>query len=144
MFAIFSNSLFFVLAFSGLGQTEVNKSTEKVDLMELNHCFDECGRHCYDQVIFYDWSPDYRRYHVVAWYLVDVQICSTKIPSKKNSGYEVSWRCKNSKQEYQIFAPLYRETWTKTDPERYNMKFFDEKYRRKICNLNQKICLLEM
>ena len=44
---------------------------ESVDLIELNHFYDDLGRHAYDQVIFYEWSEEYCRYHVIAWCLVE-------------------------------------------------------------------------
>ena len=43
---------------------------ESVDLIELNHFYDEQGRLVFDQVIFYDWSAADARYNVRAWRLV--------------------------------------------------------------------------
>ncbi len=59
--------------------------TETVDLIELNHFYDDLGRHAYDQVIFYEWSPDYRRFHVIAWCLVenDLSRMPTRNPKKR-------------------------------------------------------------
>ncbi len=44
---------------------------ETVAMVELNHFYDDLGRHAYDQVIFYEWSEEYCRYHVIAWCLVE-------------------------------------------------------------------------
>ena len=30
---------------------------QRVDLIELNHFYDDSGRHSYDQIIFYEWAP---------------------------------------------------------------------------------------
>lgn len=35
--------------------------SQQVDLIELNHCVSDCGRELFTQVIFRNWSPDYRR-----------------------------------------------------------------------------------
>ena len=43
---------------------------ESVDLIEVNHFYDEHGRLVFDQVIFYDWSAGDARYNVRAWRLV--------------------------------------------------------------------------
>lgn len=43
---------------------------ERVDLVEVNHFYDEQGRLVFDQVIFYDWSPEHSRYMVRAWRMV--------------------------------------------------------------------------
>ena len=45
-------------------------TSDRVDLIELNHFYDEHGKHVFDQIIFYDWSPDDSRYHVRAWRLL--------------------------------------------------------------------------
>ena len=44
---------------------------DSVDLIELNHFYDDLGRHAYDQVIFYEWSAEFCRYHVISWCLVE-------------------------------------------------------------------------
>ncbi len=43
---------------------------DRVDVIEINHFYDEQGRLVFDQTIFYDWSPDHSRYMVRAWRLV--------------------------------------------------------------------------
>ena len=57
-----------VLALGITPQEDVAR--EAVDLIELNHFYDEHGRLVFDQVIFYDWSKDDARYMVRAWRLV--------------------------------------------------------------------------
>jgi hypothetical protein len=101
----------------------------RVDLMELNHRYDDQGRHCYDQIIFYEWSPDYRRYHVVAWRLLDST--QSKMPSFSHTRnrYEVGMYNRDLIQFHQIWSPMFRETWSTSDPERANKELLDEKYR---------------
>ncbi|HMO18136.1 MAG TPA: hypothetical protein PKA63_11135 [Oligoflexia bacterium] len=125
---MFTSSLFYSVIF-GFSLSVSNQQTEKVDLIEFNHCHDEMGRHCYDQVIFYEWSPDYKRYHVIGWRLV----CSDEnLPRRKSTNYEVTWFNRESKSFCRVISPVLIESWTCFDPERENKKLFDEKYRRKL------------
>ncbi len=103
--------------------------TETVDLIELNHFYDDLGRHAYDQVIFYEWSPDYRRFHVIAWCLVENDLSRMPTRNPKNGEYVVRWNDRDAKVHRVVRSALYRETWSQVDPERVNKKLLDEKYR---------------
>ena len=118
-----------VLAVHSGTAIQPNQMAQKTDLIELNHCHDETGRHCYDQIVFYEWSPDYRRYHVVAWCLVDQGL--SRMPSLDHAKqcYVVRWFDRESGRNREIWSPLFRETWSDSDPERANKKLMDEKYR---------------
>lgn len=118
-----------VLAFASGDVKDRNCLVQKVDLIELNHRYDDQGRHCYDQVIFYEWSPDYRRYHVVAWCLVDNGLSRLPAFDHHKERYVVSWFDRDSGRQRTIWAPIYRETWSDWDPERANKQLMDEKYR---------------
>jgi hypothetical protein len=108
---------------------------ERVDLIELNHFYDDLGRHAYDQVIFYEWSPDYRRFHVIAWSLIegDLQRMPAKVPGSDE--YAVHWFDRDAKIKREVRSKLYRETWSQVDPERANKKLIDEKYRLSLLRL---------
>lgn len=118
-----------VLAIASGGSGPTDKVVQKVDLIELNHCYDDLGRHCYDQVVFYEWSPDYRRYHVVAWCLIENGSSRTPILDRAKKQYVVRWHDRDSGRSREIWSSLYRETWSNSDPERANKKLMDEKYR---------------
>lgn len=112
---------------------------ERVDLIELNHHHDDLGRHAFDQVIFYEWSPDYRRFHVIAWFLVEDQF--TRLPRKLSNGdYVVKWQDHDAQVRREIHSRLFRETETSSqvDPERVNKKLFDEKLRASLIHIPQK------
>jgi hypothetical protein len=102
---------------------------ESVDLIELNHFYDDLGRHAYDQVIFYEWSDEYCRYHVIAWCLVEDD--HSRLPVRLPGGQEylVRWYDRDVKRHREVRARLYRESWTQSDPERDNKKLLEEKYR---------------
>jgi hypothetical protein len=102
---------------------------ESVDLIELNHFYDDLGRHAYDQVIFYEWSAEYSRYHVIAWSLVedDPTRLPFRLPASKD--YLVRWYDRDAKCHREVRSKLFRESWTQSDPERENKKLLEEKYR---------------
>lgn len=94
------------------------------DLVELNHHYDHEGNHSYDQVIYYNWSPDYRRFDVEFWHIVGkLSHCPTNHYGR--------WVVENvPDRKFGASATLYRETWTfGVDPERAQKKLKDEKYR---------------
>ena len=45
-------------------------ATDHVDLIEVNHFYDEKGRLVFDQIIFYDWSATRSRYNIRDWRLL--------------------------------------------------------------------------
>ncbi len=128
-------ALTFLTSHSGAGSRDL---TERVDLIELNHFYDDLGRNMYDQVIFYEWSPDYRRYHVIAWCLVENDL--GRMPSKVvgSDDYVVRWHDRDSKVRREVRSNLYRETWTRVDPERANKKLLDEKLRTSLIRVPQR------
>ena len=118
--------LLLMAAGAGGGTTVLRES---VDLIELNHFYDDLGRHAYDQVIFYEWSSEHCRYHVIAWCLVEDD--TARLPVQLPGGRDtlVRWYDRDVKRFREVRSELYRETWTQTDPERENKKVLDEKDR---------------
>lgn len=102
---------------------------DSVDLIELNHFYDDLGRHAYDQVIFYEWCEEFCRYHVVAWSLVEEDYLRLPVASPGGRTTVVRWFDRDAKRHREIRSRLYRESWTQTDPERDNKKLFEEKLR---------------
>ena len=99
---------------------------QRVDLIELNHFVDEDGREVFQQVIFYDWSPLHRRFHVRAWRLVKHP---SQIPSRhwNPNRYECTWHDDGVLR--QVWSPKLRETWSQQDPERINRTLLPEDQR---------------
>src|SRR4051812_20686862 len=87
---------------------------EYVDLIELNHFYDEHGKLVFDQVIFYDWSWIENRYNVRAWRLVKNP---NQLPQQdlENGGYRAFWQ--DGEYMRYISSKEIRETWTQYDPE---------------------------
>lgn len=117
------------IAMPGSGTWSSGELSQRVDLIELNHFYDDRGRHAYDQVIFYEWSPDYRRYHVVAWCLVENNLGRMPTRDHDRDAYVVRWYDRDARMQRSVWSPAFRETWSQTDPERANKKLMDEKHR---------------
>jgi hypothetical protein len=103
--------------------------TEQVDLVEVNHFYDDQGRHVFDQMIFYDWSSLRNRYQVRAWRLVK---SVTQLPQKKwnQEAYVATWQDGEVFREVQ--ARTMRESWTQYDPELAEREFLPKEQRREL------------
>lgn len=99
---------------------------DRVDVMEVNHCFNDAGVHQYDQVIFWDWSSENSRYQVRAWRLVK-QADSLPYRSAERDEYVCMWRDRDLFRE--VRAPVMRETWTCYDPEAIDRETLPETKR---------------
>ncbi len=102
-----------VLIFCGTLPLE-DVMVESVDLIEINHCYDENGTHVFDQILFYDWSPSDRQYHVRAWRMLRHP---SQIPHRDpiSGKFEATWY--DSWVLRRVRATTIRETWTQYDPE---------------------------
>ena len=91
-----------------------NVIAESVDLIEVNHCYDEGGKHVFDQVLFYDWSVPDRQYHVRAWRMLKDPM---QIPHRDpiRGDYESTWY--DGWLLRRVRSTTFRETWTQYDPE---------------------------
>lgn len=119
----------FFIASAGHSLGKQGCISERVDLIELNHHYDDLGRHNYDQVIFYEWCPEYKRFHVIAWCLVDEE--RTRLPKQsiRRGEWTVRWQERDPGVEREVKSELFRETWSQIDPERANKELLQEKYR---------------
>ena len=97
-----------------------------VDLIELNHFVDDEGREVFRQVIFYDWSNEYQRFHVRAWRLIKRD---SQLPVRRwnPQRYQCTWHDDGLRR--QVWAPKMRETWSQRDPERVNRAMLPEDQR---------------
>lgn len=93
--------------------------SQQVDLIELNHFKSADGFCEFTQLIFWEWSPDYRRYHVMGWRLGDD--LSRRVTCKRGE-----WTCKVVVNgcTYIVRSGGFRETFTTVDPERRNLAIF--------------------
>lgn len=112
-----------------------NKTIEEtVDLIELNHKYDTDGQHMFDQIIYWEHDPSNGRYYVRAWHMVGPQSANVNYPTHnhKTETWEVFWFDQSEQLNRKVKSKIYRETWTKNDPERDDLKIMPEQYRRKL------------
>lgn len=94
-------------------------SPQTVDYVEFNRKM-EGESHSYDQLIYWTWSPDYCRYHVSAYELVESNFLW---PSRCGDGW-LLWS-----GNMQVYTPIFRVTQTQRDPERDNKLLMEEARR---------------
>lgn len=100
---------------------------DHVDLIEVNHFFDEHGKLVFDQVLYFDWSTTECRYHVRAWRLLK---SPAQIPRRdvQRGGYVAIWNDGGALRE--VRAPVVRETWTQYDPELVEREYLPKERRK--------------
>lgn len=123
-----SHALSAIVVVLGINPTE-DVAREKVDLMEVNHFYDEQGRLVFDQVIFYDWSPDHSRYMVRAWRLVKNP---SQLPERdwRDGGYLAVWQ--DGEVLRRVRAQSMRESWTQYDPELAEREYLPKEKRKEL------------
>lgn len=104
---------------------------ESVACIELNHFYDKCGKLVYDQVIFYDQSPDTGRFRVRAWCLAEDREWLDRRPVKNQETgfYQVDWYDSDKRVQRKLISRIFRESWTQIDPERADKQHHDERLR---------------
>jgi hypothetical protein len=123
-----STALYAITVAIGIAPRE-DVARESVDLIELNHFFDEHGRLVFDQVIFYDWSATDARYNVRAWRLVKNP---AQLPQRDwaTGGYSATWQ--DGEQLRHIQSRSIRETWTQYDPELVEREYLPKERRKEL------------
>lgn len=99
---------------------------DRVDLVEVNHYHDARGQHVFDQLIFYDWSSQQRRFQVRAWRLIK---SDSQLPQREHRTglWLVRWHDEGTLRE--VTATSHRETWTRHDPELVERDFLPQEQR---------------
>lgn len=103
--------------------------TDHVDLIEVNHLYDERGRLVIEQVIFYDWDHATDRFQVVAWRLLK---SPEQFPQRhwESGRFVARWRDQAVWRE--VSAGQVCETWTTFDPEVLERNMFPIEKRREL------------
>ncbi len=120
------------VATSGL-QPDSDLLVDEVDLIEINHCYDENGQLVFDQLLFYDWSPEKGHYDVRDWRLLKSPI---QVPRRNHEagGFVTVWRDGNTMRK--VHAKTIRESWTQYDPEIIEQEFLPKDQRRSFPKLS--------
>lgn len=100
---------------------------DRVDLIEVNHFFDERGRLVFDQVIFYEWTATHGRYQVRTWRLLK---SPAQQPQRdwRRGDYVTVWHDGDLLRKVRTAA--VRETWTQHDPELIDRELLPKECRR--------------
>jgi hypothetical protein len=114
-----------VVALGTAPQQDVARET--VDLIEVNHFYDEHGRLVFDQIIFMDW--DGIRLQVRAWRLIKNQ---AQLPQRdwKDGGYSALWQ--DGEVLRQVRSRSIRESWTQYDPELVEREYLPKERRKEL------------
>ena len=117
-----------LVALCGLSPQE-DVASEQVDLIEVNHFYDDQGRHVFDQVIFYDWADGHNRHMVRAWRLVKNP---AQLPQRNwtDGTYVALWYDNDVLRKVQ--AKAMRESWTQYDPELVEREFLPKEKRKEL------------
>jgi hypothetical protein len=121
----FVSTIGVLAALCGLSPQE-DVASEQVDLIEVNHFYDDQGRHVFDQVIFYDWAEEHGRHMVRAWRLVKNP---AQLPQRnwKDGSYSALWYDPDVLRKVQ--AKSMRESWTQYDPELVEREYLPKEKR---------------
>ena len=109
---------------------------DDVDLVEVNHYHDERGRRVFDQLIFYDWSEQRKRFQVRAWRLIK---SDRQLPRRDHVAdvYRVLWHDEGVLRE--VTAKSMRETWTQYDPELVEREYLPQDQRLDLTSVTSAI-----
>ena len=111
-------------------------AVDRVDLIEVNHFYDEKGRLVFDQIIFYDWSATRSRYNIRDWRLLKTR---AQLPRRdsQNQCFVAVWHDGNILR--QVIATSCRESWTQYDPELTERQFLPKDRRPQLKKVAYKL-----
>jgi hypothetical protein len=104
-------------------------TAEQVDLIEVNHYYDENGAHLLDQILFYEWDGREARYQVRAWRLLKSPQQYPR-PVADGQTFETTWREAGAMRV--VRSSKFRETWTQYDPELLERRNLPREERREL------------
>lgn len=110
-------------------------TVDQVDMIEVNHFYDDQGRLVFDQLIYYDWSPTHSRYQVRDWRLLK---SPAQVPLRdwRDGGYVSEWQdFKQRNGLRRVKAKSVRETWTQYDPELVEREFLAQEKRAELTRI---------
>jgi hypothetical protein len=92
---------------------------DHVDLIEINHVYNDLGQPVFDQLIFWEWCSAAARWQVRAWRMAKGAGIDRAVPLPERDwqrgGYVLLWR--DGDRLRIVRAAAVRETWTQYDPE---------------------------
>ena len=101
--------------------------SDRVDLVEVNHCYNKQGDFQFDQVIYWQWCDETDEYHVAAWRWLK-STDQVPQPDWKRGGYVALWH--DGDLLRQVRTEKVWETWTCYDPELHDRLAVPQHRRR--------------
>lgn len=92
----------------------------RCDLVEINH-YQPDESSGFTQLVAWDWDSQYSRWHAQQWVMVR---------DWSRAGDVTTFRTESD--QIKVRSRLFRETWTRHDPERANNILFEAKHRRRV------------
>jgi hypothetical protein len=120
------------LALMGLSPPEY-VVTDRVDVIEINHFYDEHGKLVFDQILYYEWSAAQSRYNVRAWRLLK---SPAQVPQRDWQRGDFVARFYDGDALREVRAATMRESWTQYDPELIEREYLPKEQRRELRSLN--------
>lgn len=113
------------------GSTRNEVTTDRVDLVEVNHYYDEQLHPVLQQLIFYDWCRAAGRYQVRDFRIIK---SVEQIPCKVRGGdaYVVMWLDEHDGIVRRVVARTVRRTYTQYDPEMMERDHYPKEQRREL------------
>lgn len=105
-----------------LGTTQPQPT--KAELVEDNHYHDARGEYVFDQLIFYEWSPQRKRFDIREWRLIKSE---SMYPVPKSGRWFLRWHDDGVMREVKINS--LRKTWTQHDPELVEREYLPQDQR---------------
>ena len=105
---------------------------DNVDLIEINHYYDEKGRLVFDQIIFYDWSHADSRFNVRDWRMLKRPAQIPRRDWRRNQFIAIWHDPLDGDVLREVHADALRETWTQYDPELVERDYLPKEKRLKL------------
>lgn len=106
--------LLVALLCADVGTMQPSPVVTYVDKIELNHFYDQQGKHGFDQLIFWDWYPPDDDFRVRAWRLVK----NTNMIPRYNYRTKIVYvRWHDGEYFREIRTTVLAQSWTQYDPE---------------------------
>ncbi len=114
-------------------QPKTDMLSDQVDLIEINHCYDENGQLVFDQLLFYDWCASKGHYDVRDWRLLKSPFQMPR-RNQESGRFVAVWRDGSILRK--VHAKTIRESWTQYDPEIMEQEFLPKDQRRSLPKLS--------
>lgn len=127
------NTMFLLLLFA-IGLIEMVPDKEiRYSMIEVNHRVNRSGDHMFTQAILWDWHKLDKKFHVQAWTMLRCNSLKEELWVIERYHRQDEWRLTfhdNHGRMVVCKARLYRESFTKDDPEVKDRSFYSQDRRR--------------